>query len=157
MGSSSVKGTIRQATLDDIPAIVKLKLDGSISASDPVVGFDPLPKGYYDAFERISSDPNNRVYVVELGGTVIATLQMVYITFLAGAGQEDLQIESVYVAKEKRGQGVGRFMMEWAINEGRKRNCRRVQLTSNVKRTKAHRFYQQLGFELSHVGAKLKL
>jgi hypothetical protein len=32
-----------------------------------------------------------------------------------------------------------------------------VQLTSDASRTDAHRFYQRLGFEPTHVGFKLTL
>jgi hypothetical protein len=32
-----------------------------------------------------------------------------------------------------------------------------MQLTTNAERTRAHRFYENLGFSASHVGMKLKL
>ena len=37
-------------------------------------------------------------------------------------------------------------MMQWAIDEARRRGCALVQLTTDKSRTDAHRFYQRLGF-----------
>ena len=56
-----------------------------------------------------------------------------------------------------QGQGIGSVMMEHAIGFARERGCKSVKLTSNLKRTDAHRFYERLGFEKTHAGFKLKL
>jgi GNAT superfamily N-acetyltransferase len=63
----------------------------------------------------------------------------------------------VHVAEEWRGKGIGKQMMNWAIDAAKRRGCRRVQLTTDKQRLDAHRFYVGLGFELSHEGAKLSL
>ncbi len=44
-----------------------------------------------------------------------------------------------------------------AIEEARRRGCALVQLTSDKRRTDAHRFYERLGFVASHEGFKLAL
>ena len=67
------------------------------------------------------------------------------------------QIESVRVSSMRRGQGLGRFLFEWAIEEARRRNCVLVQLTTDKARADAHRFYESLGFVASHEGMKLQL
>lgn len=43
------------------------------------------------------------------------------------------------------------------MDESRRQNCQLVQLTSDVTREDAHRFYERLGFTASHVGFKLAL
>ena len=48
-------------------------------------------------------------------------------------------------------------MMEWVFARARERGCRLVQLTSNIARKDARRFYERLGFEASHIGMKLYL
>jgi len=48
-------------------------------------------------------------------------------------------------------------MIEAAIEEARKHGCRLVQLTSDSRRTDAHRFYDRLGFTPTHTGFKLTL
>ncbi len=72
-------------------------------------------------------------------------------------GRERAIIENVIVDGAARGRGIGSAMMRWAIEEARRRNCRQVALTSLNARTDAHRFYQRLGFEPTHVGMKLSL
>ena len=56
-----------------------------------------------------------------------------------------------------RNRGYGAEMMRWAIEEARRRDCSRVQLTTNKSRKDAHRFYARLGFRASHEGMKLDL
>jgi GNAT superfamily N-acetyltransferase len=48
-------------------------------------------------------------------------------------------------------------MVQWAIDESRRRGCSTMQLTTHKSRTDAHRFYAQLGFDASHEGMKLTL
>jgi GNAT superfamily N-acetyltransferase len=67
------------------------------------------------------------------------------------------QVEGVRVAAEERGTGVGRVMLEWAVEECRKRGCGVVQLTSDERRSDAHKFYEALGFRPTHLGYKLLL
>jgi len=47
--------------------------------------------------------------------------------------------------------------MRAAVQRARELGCYRVQLTSNMARPAAHRFYERLGFEPSHRGFKLNL
>ena len=48
-------------------------------------------------------------------------------------------------------------MIEWAVALFRERGCHMAQLTSMSTRTDAHRFYEQMGWNKSHAGFKLKL
>ncbi len=82
------------------------------------------------------------------------------LTFLPGLSRKGMWrglVEGVRVAISRRGTGLGRKMMAWAIEECRKRNCGMVQLTTDKSRNDAHRFYEALGFEASHEGMKLAL
>lgn len=148
---------IRHANRNDVPAIVRLIHGGSVQGTAQEPFPDTLPGAYYDAFSVVITTPNNHLMVVEFDDKVIATFHLTYLVNLAGMGRPDAQVESVHVAEEFRGKGVGQWMMEWVIREARNRNCRRVQLTTNKARKDAHRFYHKLGFEASHEGMKLFL
>jgi len=148
---------IRRATSEDVDRIVRLSNDGGPDGNPKAILPDILPEGYFKAFERISSDPSNALMVAEMDGQIVGTFHLTFLTYLAGSGKDDLQIEAVHVDREWRGKGIGSQMMAWAIATARERGCRRVQLTTNKKRKDAHRFYQRLGFELSHEGAKYLL
>lgn len=118
---------------------------------------DVLPTEYFEAFHRICKDPNHQLMVVECQVCVAGTFHLTYITYIAGKGQEDCQIEAVHVDAACRNKGIGTQMMQWAIAQARQRDCRRLQLTTNKHRKDVHRFYERLGFSLSHEGAKLIL
>ena len=48
-------------------------------------------------------------------------------------------------------------MLEWAVEQSRRRGCRLIQLTTNVDRTDAARFYEHVGFQPTHIGMKMPL
>ena len=88
--------------------------------------------------------------VAEVSGKIVGTFHLTFLIYLAGAGREDCQIEAVHVDAAWRNHGLGTKMMDWAIDAAKRRGCRRLQLTTNKNRKDAHRFYERLGFSLSH-------
>ncbi|MFC4294168.1 GNAT family N-acetyltransferase [Novosphingobium tardum] len=146
----------RDATLDDLPAIVTLLAEDTLGEKreDPSLPLDP---GYVEAFALIDANPDQRQIVAEQDGTVIGTMQLTFIPGIAFKGAWRGQIEAVRIASALRGQGAGGAMIDWAVEQCRARGCRMVQLTSDKTRTAAHRFYERLGWTRSHEGFKLKL
>jgi GNAT superfamily N-acetyltransferase len=145
---------IRAAVAEDVPAIVGLLADDPLGARRESPD-DLAP--YVSALERISADPNQRLVVAVREGRVVGTLQLTIVPGLSRRGATRSIIEGVRVHADERGSGLGTRFIEWAIEESRRENCRLVQLTSDSTRTDAHRFYERLGFEASHVGFKLQL
>ena len=145
---------IRKAVLQDVDTIVRIVNAGGPDGPRQTLP-NVLPTDYFSAFETIDQDPHQLLMVVEKEATVIATFHLSFLTYLAAAGQPDMQIEAVHVVASHRRLGIGTLMLEWAIEEARKRNCRRVQLTTDKRRTEAHPIYRKLGFVFSHEGAKL--
>ncbi|MFF2245983.1 GNAT family N-acetyltransferase [Arthrobacter sp. NPDC058130] len=149
--------TIRKAEASDVGSIVGLLAADQLRASvDSIAIEDRL--SYDLAFQAIDSDPAHLlVAVVSTENEVVATMQLTFIPGLARAGALRMQIEAVRVRSNLRSNGLGGAMIKWAIAEGRRRGARLVQLTSDESRVEAHRFYERLGFEPSHVGFKLSL
>ncbi|MEU9794806.1 GNAT family N-acetyltransferase [Streptomyces sparsogenes] len=145
---------IRPATADDIPAIVAMLADDPLGARRESPD-DPAP--YRAAFERIAHDPDQRLVVAVRDGRTIGTLQLTVVPGLSRRGATRSIIEGVRVHADERGSGLGTQLIQWAIDESRRAGCVLVQLTSDATRTDAHRFYERLGFEASHVGFKLVL
>jgi len=144
---------IRQARREDVAAIVGMLADDQIgSTRDSADDLTP----YLKAFEQIDADPAQLLIVADDSGEAVGTLQLSIIPGLARKGALRGQIEAVRVRASHRGSGLGGELMRWAIDESRRRGCALVQLTSDVKREDAHRFYERLGFEASHTGFKLK-
>lgn len=118
---------------------------------------------YARAFDAIDADPSHLLIAGELvrpgatDGPVVATFQLSFLPGLSRQGAWRSQIEGVRVEASVRGHGIGNVMMEWAIEESRRRGCTLMQLTTHKSRTAAHRFYERLGFAASHEGMKLPL
>ncbi|MFL6054318.1 MAG: GNAT family N-acetyltransferase [Actinoallomurus sp.] len=146
------KVIFRSATEDDVPAIVALLADDAIGA-----GREGDVDAYWAAFAEVEADPRNHLIVADIDGEVAGTLQLTYIPGLSRMGTERAQIEAVRVSGAHRGRGLGHQMIEWAIDEARRRGCGLVQLTSDKRRGDAIRFYESLGFTATHEGMKLPL
>jgi len=145
---------IREATSDDLPAIVAMLADDPLGAQRETPE-DLSP--YLTAWERLAADPNQYLVVAVRKSRVIGTLQLTIIPGLSRRGSVRSIIEAVRVHADERGSGLGTRLIEWAIEESRCQGCQLVQLTSDRARTDAHRFYERLGFTASHVGFKLQL
>jgi len=148
--------SIREATIDDLPAIIRLLAEDFLGSRRERLE-NPLPESYTKAFREIESDPNNELIVAELNGEIIGTLQLNYTPSLSFRGSKRSTVESVRVDARYRGQGIGREMMLWAIERAREKGCTSMQLTSHKERKDAHRFYEKLGFKATHVGMKIGL
>jgi ribosomal protein S18 acetylase RimI-like enzyme len=146
----------RRARAEDLPQIVALLADDFIGQAREDADSRPNPR-YLTAFEAISRDPNQCLAVLEDEGKLVGCLQISFIPGLSRTGLLRGQIESVRIAGERRGEGLGRRMLEWAIDQCRERGCGLVQLTTDKRRTEARRLYEQLGFMASHEGMKLTL
>ncbi|MET9359982.1 GNAT family N-acetyltransferase [Streptomyces sp. NPDC006632] len=145
---------IRPATPEDIPAIVAMLADDPLGAQRESPD-DLTP--YHAAFDRLAGDPNQHVVVADRGGEIVGTLQLTVIPGLSRRGATRSVIEGVRVHGAERGSGLGTQLIEWAVDESKRQGCQLVQLTSDATRTDAHRFYERLGFEASHVGFKKTL
>lgn len=147
---------IRRAHEEDLPALISLfaedEIGGHGDTTDPEA-FDD----YLRAFNVIDASNNEQLFVADRAGEVVGTFQIMFNRTLTGRGGLAMVIEAVQTRHDMRGQGIGAAMIEHALQEARRRDCRMVQLTSNMARTDAHRFYERLGFAKSHYGFKMKL
>ena len=154
----------RQATIDDLPEVVRLLADDFLGTTreNPE---EPLNENYVEAFKEIDDSDTNELIVVlsELPASagsakkIVGTMQLTFIPGISRLGARRLLIEAVLVDGKLRGGGIGKQMMEWALERAKKAGCQSVQLTSDNSRKDAHRFYENLGFKGSHLGMKLSL
>ena len=148
--------TFRKAARDDLAAIIAMLADDELGRTRELIETPPADC-YVQAFRAIDADPNQNLIVAVENGAVVGTMQLTFLPGISRKGQWRGQIEAVRIASGQRGEGLGRRMMEWAIEQCRARGCGMVQLTSDKSRRDAHRFYDALGFVASHEGYKLTL
>jgi GNAT superfamily N-acetyltransferase len=138
--------TYREAAVTDVLALVKLFADDPLGAQREDVS-EPINPAYLSAFASISADPNNELMVIESSGRLVGTLQLTYLPNLTRLGSWRCQIEGVRIHRDFRGQ----------VDRAEKRGCHLVQLTSDKQRPEALKFYENLGFQATHEGFKLKI
>lgn len=142
---------IRDATLDDLPALVRLHAQLS---DEPVSECTPRHRA---AFAAVSADPRQRLLVVEQDGVVVGTAVLVIVPNLGHDGAPYALIENVVVDEAVRGQRHGERLLRSMIDEARAAGCYKVVLTSRKSRTDAHRFYKRLGFDATSEGFRCTL
>ena len=149
------KMNFRKATINDISTIIEMIADDELGSKRE--NFQtPLPAEYLKAFEKIDSDENQELIIVENDNSeIIGTLQLTFIQYLTYQGGIRAQIEAVRIRKDKRGLGIGKKMFEWAIERAKEKKAHLLQLTSDKKRPNAIKFYEDLGFVKSHEGMKI--
>ncbi|GHJ40222.1 GNAT family N-acetyltransferase [Streptomyces sp. TS71-3] len=145
---------IRPAIAEDIPALVAMLADDVLGAARE--SLDDLAP-YTAAFERLAGDPNQHLVVAVRDDQVVGTLQLTIIPGLSRQGATRSIIEGVRIHAKERGNGLGSQLISWAVEESRRLECRLVQLTTDMSRTDAQRFYKRLGFAATHMGFKLEL
>jgi GNAT superfamily N-acetyltransferase len=145
----------REATENDLSALVALLADDKLGRKREDFQI-PLPTEYLKAYQRIKADENQQLIVaVKSNDEVVGTLQLTFIPYLTYRGGIRAQIEGVRIKSTERGQGLGRQLIEWAIDRAKERDAHLIQLTTDTQRPDAIKFYEDLGFKPSHVGMKL--
>lgn len=145
---------LQRARRTDVAAVAALLSDDPIGAARE----SPELARYEAAYDALARDPAQFLAVVrDEGGAVVATMQLSIVPGLARRGATRLQVEGVRVAAPLRGAGLGTEMLAWAHDHGRARGATLAQVTSDVERTAAHRFYERLGYSSTHVGLKKQL
>ena len=144
----------RDARHEDLPYIINLLADDPLGARREQLG-DPA---YARALDAIDADPSTSFIVMEdEGGTLIGCLQLSILPGLARRGALRAQFESVRVAGSQRSRGLGAALVEEATRRARAAGCTLIELSSDLTRKDAHRFWEQQGFTISHAGMKRML
>ncbi len=146
----------RYAQIDDLDDIVKMLADDKLGQKRERYA-QPLPISYVNAFQAISIDPNNELIVACFEEKVIGVAQLTFTPHLTHLGGWRATIEGVRTASSHRDKGIGTKLIQHAIQISKERGCHLVQLTTDKQREAALHFYQNLGFEATHEGLKLKI
>ncbi|SDY63682.1 GNAT family N-acetyltransferase [Citreimonas salinaria] len=152
MNASPMK--IRAARRDDLRALLALYADDGFGRTREAAtsGAD-----YERAFHAIAADANHLPIVGKVDVEIVATLLLSFLPGPSRSGAWRAQIEGKRVSAPLRGRGWGKQRRGWAITKARRRGCELVQLTSDRRRSAAHRFYEDVGFEATHHGFKTTL
>jgi GNAT superfamily N-acetyltransferase len=146
----------RQAVAADLPALLLLLVDDAVAQARGGYTAEVTPQ-VLAAFDEISRDPNNELWLGERDGELIAMLQLTLIPGLSRGGMRRALVEAVRVRADLRSRGIGEALMVHVEARARDAGCGLIQLTTDSRRLAAHRFYERIGYAPSHVGMKKKL
>jgi ribosomal protein S18 acetylase RimI-like enzyme len=132
----------REATTEDLLQVLGLYSQPSLDDGEVL----PLPEAVR-IFERMAGYPDYKVYVAAREGTIVGTFAFLIMDNLAHRGAPSAVIEDVAVDPQGQARGVGKAMMQHAFKLAAEKGCYKVTLSSNLKRERAHAFYEALGFE----------
>ena len=146
----------RMAKEQDLVKIVEMLADDVLGSKRERYE-KPLPDSYINAFQAITSDPNNELVVACQGIEIIGVQQITFTPYITYQGGWRATIEGVRTSSSQRGKAVGTELIRFAINRAKERGCHLIQITTDKNRKDALRFYERLGFKASHEGLKMHI
>jgi ribosomal protein S18 acetylase RimI-like enzyme len=133
---------VRRATLDDLPALVRL-LDALFSIE---ADFTPDPERQRDGLLLLLADPERcAVRVAERAGVVIGMVTGQLVVSTAEGGLSAL-VEDLVVDAQARGVGVGAALLREIEGWARGRGATRLQLLADRDNAPALGVYARMGW-----------
>jgi GNAT superfamily N-acetyltransferase len=148
---------IRDATEADLPRLVELLAQLAPDLPDREDLSEPLPFVYHLTLRHIQETTGQRLFVLVERKRIVGTVALSVIPNLSHQGSPYAIIENMVVDANHRSKGYGQALIRHAVEEARLAGCYKVSLTSNKRRTEAHRFYERLGFQRTHTAFRLNL
>ncbi|HBK1002894.1 TPA: aminoalkylphosphonate N-acetyltransferase, partial [Escherichia coli] len=91
-------------------------------------------------------DPNMRYHLALLDGEVVGMIGL-HLQFHLHHVNWIGEIQELVVMPQARGLNIGSKLLAWAEEEARQAGAEMTELSTNVKRHDAHRFYLREGYE----------
>jgi len=98
-----------------------------------------------EIWENIEKN-NIKYFVAKDNDKIIGSNYICIIPNLTHGGRSIGYIENVIVDKNCRRKGIGKKLMEMAIEYAKENNCYKIVLQSGMENKDAHEFYKNIGF-----------
>ena len=132
---------IRLAKKQDLPILNRLYAD----MDERSLMSDKEITAIWNQIEQV---PNHYIYLAYLEDKEIGTFSLLFMPTMMHQGfHRSAILDSVTIATAYRRQGFGKQMMQKALKVSVDAGCYKVTLSSNLKRDRAHKFYESLGFK----------
>jgi GNAT superfamily N-acetyltransferase len=134
---------VKDATPDDIPAIVKLaeemdRFYGDTTVESPEVRARQIA-------EAIFNDPAPAHAILAWDDGSLSGFASYSFLWPAVGLTQSLYLKELYIAESARRQGVGKLLMERLYQIAVQHGCSRVEWTTDQSNTDAQQFYAELG------------
>jgi GNAT superfamily N-acetyltransferase len=136
VGEKVAKVTIRRARSGDV---------GRLALLAGELGYPTTTAEMKVRLRRVKPVVNNAIFVAEDGGLVIGWTH-VSVSYLLEVPLR-AEINGLVVSEAYRSKGAGARLLEAAEAWARTKKCEGMSVRSNVKRERAHAFYERNGYE----------
>ena len=130
---------VRRANVADSPDVARLLHDFNTEYGDPTPGVAALT----ERLRRLLADGE---VTVLLGGEGPDGLALFRLRPSLWTDTLDAYLEELYVAPERRGRGIGRALLDAAMDAAREAGAGRMDLGTSVTDTAARALYESAGF-----------
>ena len=141
----------RDATEADLPAIDRLfrasftETFGHLYRSEDLAAF----LAQFTAEAWLYEHRNGHWFrLAELNGALVGFLKLGPLTLPVEPPGPALELRQIYIAKDHQGVGIAQSLMEWALDEARRRGANELYLTVYTDNPRAQRLYDRYGFEV---------
>ncbi len=142
---------IREATRSDLGAILRLLRE--LGEEAPAQGGTVrMSSATVRAWTRIENDPERTVLVAERRGQIIGTLDLIMIANLTHDAQPWAVIDNMVVDAAYRRTGIGRALVEEAINRAIQAGCYKIEMLTHESQGSAYEFCRAMGFTIATEG-----
>ncbi|MFN8307052.1 MAG: GNAT family N-acetyltransferase [Ferruginibacter sp.] len=126
---------LRNATLADCEAIARLA--GQL-------GYQTTAEQMQERLRILLPNPDHHILIAVADEQIAGWLH----ACLSATVESDpwVEIAGLVVDETQRGQGIGKQLVQEALNWASTKDVQKVRVRSNTKRTDAHRFYTGMGF-----------
>ncbi len=100
---------------------------------------------FVDSMNRILDERSNILLLAKEDGKIVGYVQMYPCNELGF--EPFFEVAEFLVAGEKRNRGIGKLLMKEAEGIALSEKIRIIKLSSQAHRTKAHVFYENMGYE----------
>lgn len=142
---------IREAREEDVARILEIYREAGVESQSFTA---EEGRAHFAVFNQY---PNYRVFVAIADGEIAGTYELLIMDNLAKRGRKSGVVEDVAVSPRHQGRGIGRAMMLHARERCQEAGCYKLVLSSGLKRTAAHDFYDAIGFERHGFSFKVEL
>jgi ribosomal protein S18 acetylase RimI-like enzyme len=137
--STSAAGPVRRAARDDAPELARLLHDFQTEFSEPVPELEVLT-------ERIARFIERGEAIFLLAGAGPDGMAEIRLRPSLMTGELDAYLEELYVAPARRGRGLGRALLEAAMEVARSEGAVHMDLGTSEDDAAARALYESAGF-----------
>ena len=139
--------TLREAVEEDAPAMVRILREIGWSERRNSLPLEEVARPIAELVRRASSSGDHDIMVAEdEDGKVLGFTAVHWVPFIM-LGSTEGYVTDMFVSPSASGKGVGRALIKWVMEEGRRRGCMRLMVTNGKDKPSYRRgFYGKLGW-----------